>query len=81
MCAAAAAAKRPVYKRQRESREEGLNLHGHGVGGDGFPVDAVWDLNGRDARQTGGGLRRQRLQVQFSQAADKAISARTMAIP
>ena len=51
------------------------------VSGDGFPVDAVWDLNGRDARQTGGGLRRQRLQVQFSQAADKAISARTMAIP
>ena len=63
-----------------ESRE-GLNLHGHGVGGDGFPVDAVWDLNRRDARQTGGGLRRQRLQVQFSQAADKTISAETMAIP
>lgn len=63
------------------AKRKRLNLHGHGVGGDGFPVYAIWDLNCRDARQTGSRVGRQRLEVQLSQAVDKAISALTMAIP
>ena len=35
------------------------------MGGDGFPVDAVWNQDGSNASEAVGGLSRQRLQVQF----------------